>query len=185
MQMFSLPFESVTSLEALAEELEIYDFDLLLVGDGSGSVYDQPCGWVCAAYDRLKSEVTLHAAALSCGTNNFAELAPFVQALWFHHQVHGKQQASAVEAAIISDSEVTVRCGQREYSRNANGCLWSAVEWFEEHGYRLSWRHVRRCSNAWNSWADQNAGYMRQIMESQRHALLGGSACSSQQSYGG
>ena len=170
---FELPPEAVGSLEGLAESLSLPEYDLLLVGDGSGNAYTQPAGWACVAYDRLKGRATVHAGAATCGTNNFAELAPYAQALWFHHQDHGKNAATPVEVVIVSDSELTVRCGNRQYGRTANMCLWAAVEWFERHGYTLTWVHVRRGSNAWNAWADQAAGYVRRVLEAQQAALLG------------
>jgi ribonuclease HI len=147
-----LPGDRISALEGLAHELHLGDFDLLLVGDGAGSVYAEPAGWACAAYDR-KGRAVLHAGAISGGTNNFAELAPFIHALWWHHQDHGQAPAAPVRVAIVSDSEVTVRCGSGQYARRANGCLWAAVAWFEQNGYRLVWHHVRRDSNAWNTWA--------------------------------
>jgi ribonuclease HI len=160
----TLPAEQVAHLEALAEELALPAFDLLLLGDGSGTVYDEPAGWACAAYDRVKAQVTLHAGAVSCGTNNFAELAPYVQALWHHHQDHGQDPPASVRVIIVSDSELTVRCGNRRYTRKANGCLWAAVEWFEARGYRLAWRHLRRNSTGWHAWVDRVAGRARRLM---------------------
>jgi ribonuclease HI len=174
MRPLTLRPETAGELETLAEELGLPDFDLLLVGDGSGSVYTQPAGWACAAYDPTKSQVTVHAGVVTCGTTNFAELVPYVQALWQHHQDHGQAPDTPVEVMIVSDSEVTVRCGNRQYARNANGCLWAAIEWFERHGYRLAWHHVRRGSNAWNVWADDIAGYVRGLLEAQLPALAGG-----------
>jgi ribonuclease HI len=163
----------MAGLEALAEELRLTDHDLLLVGDGSGSVYHRPTGWACVAYDRLKPQVTVHAGALTCGTSNFAELAPYVQALWYHHQDHGQPTQADTDVALVSDSEVVVRCGNRQYSRNANACLWAAIEWFERCGYRLTWRHVRRASIDWNVWADRIAGYLRSLVETEENALMG------------
>jgi ribonuclease HI len=149
-----LPADRISALECLAHELHLGDFDLLLVGDGAGSVYTHPAGWACGAYDRRKQQAVLHAGAVSGGTNNFAELAPFIHALGFHHQDHGQAPAAPVHVAIVRDSEGTVRCGNGQYARRANGCLWAAVAWFEQHGYRLAWHHVRRDSNPWNTWAD-------------------------------
>jgi ribonuclease HI len=165
MSPLTLPTNSVGELEALAEQLRLPDHDLLLVGDGSGSIFTQPAGWACIAYDRLGGKAVVHAGGLTTGTNNFAELAPYIQALWFHNQEHSKPPKRAFEVAIMSDSEVTVRCGNRQYARNANGCLWSSIEWFERNGYALSWVHVRRNSNPWNAWADQIAGYFRCSIE--------------------
>ena len=173
MSPFTLPITCAESLEALAEELRLPDHDLLLVGSGSGSVYERPVGWACVAYDRLKPRVTVHAGALTCGTNNFAELVPYAQALWHHHQDHGQPTEANTEVAIVSDSEVMVRCGNREYGRNANACLWAAVEWFERCGYRLSWRHVRRASIDWHMWAGTIAGNLRSFVEGQADALMG------------
>ena len=170
---FTSPVEIMASLEALAEELHLPDHELLLVGDGSGTVYQQPAGWACVAYDRLKPQVVVHAGGLTCGTNNFAELAPYVQALWHHHQDHGQAPRVPVEVAIVSDSELTVRCGNRQYSRNANGCLWAAIDWFETRGYRLHWQHVRRASNSWNVWADQAAAYIRSVIVTNQGGLYG------------
>ena len=173
MGTFILPSDHMAGLEALAKELHLPDHELLLVGDGSGSVYDRPAGWACVAYDRPKQQTTVHAGALTCGTNNFAELAPYVQALWHHHQDHGQPTPANTRVALVSDSEVTVRCGNGEYDRNANLCLWAAVEWFKRCGYRLSWRHVRRASIDWNVWADEIAGFMRSLVEAETDALMG------------
>lgn len=63
--------------------------------------------------------------------------------------------------AVISDSEITVRCGNKQYQRRANGCLWAGIEWFESHAYVFQWHHVRRLSNAWNELMDAVAGHMR------------------------
>jgi ribonuclease HI len=163
-ESFQLPAEALAGLEQLAHDLALPDADLLLVGDGSGSVYNQPAGWACTAYDRRKRRAVLHAGAVSGGTNNFAELAPYVQGLWWHHQDHGQAPATPVKVVLVSDSEVTVRCGNRVYSRNCNLCLWAGIDWFEEHSYQLSWHHVRRNSNPWSAWADNVAGRMRYAM---------------------
>ena len=103
------PENQAAALEELARQLALPDFDLLLVGDGSGTVYDRPAGWACVAYERCTGRVVLHAGAASGGTNNFAELVPYVQALWSYHQQHG-QPAAPVRVQVVSDSELTVRC---------------------------------------------------------------------------
>jgi ribonuclease HI len=161
---FLLPADAVLSLEQLIRDLGRPVCDLLLVGDGSGSVYSLPAGWACTAYDRRKRRAVLHAGAVSGGTNNFAELAPYLQALWYHHQEHGQKPNTPVRVVIVSDSELTVRCGNRQYGRNCNLCLWAGIDWFEQNGYRLTWRHVRRNTNAWNAWADAVAGQLRSFM---------------------
>jgi ribonuclease HI len=164
----TLPPDAAIQLEALAAHLGLPEFNLLLVGDGSGTVRDRPAGWACVAYHRRSEQVVLHAGATTCGTNNFAELVPFVQAMWSHEQT--RAAAAVVRVSIVSDSELTVRCGNGQYARRANGCLWAAVEWFERNGYRLSWRHVPRNSNAFNTLADRVASFHR-LVDSDRIAL--------------
>lgn len=154
--------EAATYLEQLATTLNL-DFDLLLVGDGSGTVLDMPCGWACIAYDRVRNQVTVHRGASSCGTTNFAELMPYVQALWHYHRNQPPLEA-VVEVAIISDSEVTVHCGNRRYARRANGCLWAAMEYFEAIGYFINWWHIPRNSNNWSAHADTLAGAARRLI---------------------
>jgi ribonuclease HI len=156
-----LPPDAATSLQSLADALFLPDFDLLLVGDGSGTTYPEPAAWGCLAYDRRKDKVTLHAGTTSCGTTNLAELMPYVQALWHHHQDHGQAPTTPVQVVIVSDSELTVRCGNGRYQRKANASVWAALRWFEDNGYRITWRHVPRNSNAWSTLMDQVAGALR------------------------
>jgi ribonuclease HI len=164
MNSLQLPLDAITSLDQLAQDLHLPTIDLLLIGDGSGTVYDKPAGWGCVAYDHRQQQVTLHAGALTTGTNNFAELMPYVQALWFHHQDHGQAPVTPVSVVIVSDSEVTVRCGNKRYARRANACVWSAISWFETNGYQLHWHHVRRNSNGWSAFMDNIAGQARQLL---------------------
>lgn len=164
MSRCTLPLETVDDLETLAGQLDLADFDLLLAGDGSGTVFDQPAGWACIAYNRRTYQAVLHAGATSCGTNNFAEVVPYIQALWFHEQGRSATDTEPVRVCVLSDSELTVRCGAGQYARRANGCLWSAVEWFERHRYQFTWRHVPRNSNPCNALADKVAGQVRRLL---------------------
>ena len=158
----AVPAEAKEGLEDLARSLAIAEYDLLLVGDGSGTVYAEPAGWSCLAYDRIKDSIVLHAGAVTAGTNNFAELAPYLAALWFHHQEH--PLGGPFRVHVVSDSELTVRCGNRQYARRANGSLWAAIEWFERHGYRLRWHHVARATSPGNRLADEVAGRARRAI---------------------
>ncbi len=74
--------------------------------------------------------------------------------------------AVPVRVQVVSDSELTVRCGNGRYGRKANGCLWAALAWFEANRYEIRWRHVARNSNAWSALADRLAGVARTSMGS-------------------
>lgn len=135
-------------LEAVAAALSLPEHDLLVVADGSGTKLDFPCGWACYLADLEVGKVWTHLGGTSAGTNNYAELAPFVHALWHWHCKHfavgGKDRPVGVRVELVSDSEVTVRCGNGLYTRNANLPLWASIDWFAANGYRLHWNHLRR-----------------------------------------
>jgi ribonuclease HI len=165
METIVLPPEVLVGLQNLAQELGLKEFDLLLIADGSGNTYAQCTGWGCLAYDVRKHQAVVHTGGLSCGTNNFAELFPFIQALYYHGQSHDRRPATPVRVQLVSDSEVTVCCGNRVYGHNANGCFWAALSWFEKYGYQLIWRHVPRNSNHWNALVDALAGRAREVQK--------------------
>ncbi len=165
----------VTDLEALASELSLPSFDLLLIGDGSGTTRDKASGWACVAWNRLIDEIDIHNGAISCGTNNFAELVPYVQALWHFDNIYRSicRPGQVAHIEIISDSEVTVRCGNGVYVRKGNGCLWGAIEWFEKCGlYKIHWNHVHRNTNRFSKRCDWLAGESRIALEKLRKELL-------------
>lgn len=135
------PELAFTDLERLATKLHAKDFDLMLVGDGAGNFVHTPCGWFVTLYERATSKVWEHWGGAGGGTNNYAELEPFVFALWAYRHVlwayhtgKMKDQGPVVtppRVLVVSDSELTVRCGTGEYARKANLPLWASVEWFE------------------------------------------------------
>lgn len=164
----------VSDLEQLSKELALPEYDLLLLGDGSGTTSEQSCGWACVAHNKILGTVEMHNGSLSCGTNNFAELIPYVQALWHFDQSFRELvtpgQVARVE--IVSDSEVTVRCGNGVYARKGNGCLWGGIEWFEKNGYTIHWTHVRRNTNKFSKKCDWLAGETRISLDKLRNSLL-------------
>lgn len=145
------------TLKILAEQMG-GGFGLVLVADGSGSSLGEPCGWCCLSYSPGGALKTLLGGG-SCGTNNLAELEPFVQGLYEYHAGGG----DPCRVLLVSDSEVTVRCGMRRYARRANGHLWAAVDYFESEGFSLEWRHVKRNSNPASSACDAAAGGARRL----------------------
>lgn len=152
--------------EALKEEdfFSLYEklgkpaHDLMLVSDGSGSTWDKACGWACGYRYRTTKEINLISGGSSCGTNNHAELAPFIHALSYHEAKHPE---SLPLVLCISDSELTCHCATGKYGRNVNLSLWASYDHFVRRGYRFSWHWVPRNSNRINSWCDERAGVVR------------------------
>lgn len=139
---------------------------LYLLGDGSGNIADAPAGWCVYAYNRLAQTVTRLTGAVSHGTNNFAELMPYVHALWHYHVMRfGNQErgpaSTPIPVYVVSDSEVTVRQGNGLYRRSCNSCFWDAISWFEKNNYSPLWRHVRRNTTPVHQACDLIAGQKR------------------------
>lgn len=167
--------DKAAGLERLASSLGAEDFDLMLVGDGAGSFVSTPCGWSVTLYERATGRVWEHHGGAGGGTNNYAELEPFVFALfayrhvlWAYHTGRYGNEGGAVvgppRVLVVSDSEVTVRCGNGQYTRRANAPLWASIEWFESKGYEFRWVHVPRNSNPFNARADRVAKAVRGLM---------------------
>jgi ribonuclease HI len=157
-------------VEFLVRHLELPRFDLLLVGDGSGTRLDQSCGWCCTSYCPGAGS-TVQFGGTNGGTNNFAELSPYLHALWLYHtRRYGnsgdtpRSRGEQVAVVIVSDSEITVRCGQGVYARRANAGLWASLQWYEANGYQFTWRHVRRNTNPLSTRADEVAGRVRTLL---------------------
>lgn len=157
--------QSLEDLESLAK---IYHSpDLLLIGDGSGTTVNNTCGFSCLAYNVKHKQYVLHYGGFNHGTNNLAELMPYVQALWYDaYNLGGIRLDRKIE--IISDSELTVKQGNGEYAVspvNPNKVLWASIKAFEkDFNYTIHWNHVLRASNMFNSLCDKIAGKTRKCI---------------------
>ena len=157
---------SKEQFESLAFSLGVSDFDLMIVADGSGTVANKPCGYYEASYYRPDCKIFEHSGACSCGTNNFAELSPFLLALWqFNHNTQGKIFTKAVlDVLCVSDSELTVKCGNKEYTRSSNAALWASLAYYESI-YDFTWKWVSRNSNPINKLADVKSRANRMLFD--------------------
>lgn len=153
---------TVKHFRALQVELGAGDYDLMLVGDGSGTRAGEAAGWACLAHYRPSGSVRVFTGSVSSGTNNYAELAPYLHALWvFDSAARKAGNRGPFRVLVVSDSELTVRCGDGSYRRQANLSLWAALDYFVASGYVLTWRHVPRNSNPVSKEADRLAGEAR------------------------
>ena len=152
----------------LADSLGVKNFDLVVVADGSGSVANEPCGYYAASLWRWGPDggtVCEHFGGASGGTNNYAELTPFLFVLWQFQALYQREIVAyqPLQVLCVSDSEVTVKCGAGEYARNANLLLWASIDCLEEMGFDFTWRHVPRNSNPINTRADEQAKRIRKM----------------------
>lgn len=149
------------------ESFEYSGHDYLIVADGSGNLADKPCGWCFVMLQVATGRVTKHLGGTSGGTNNFAELMPFLQALWLiQNEMDSKLgQKAKFKVLCVTDSEVTAKIGGGEYTASKNLALWAAIHWFEDNGYCLKWQWVPRNSNSANVFVDVCGKTARQAMK--------------------
>lgn len=124
------------------------DYDLLLIGDGSGSTWERPAGWACVSMDRRAGTRHMLAGGASAGSVGWAELEPYLCAI--RHDFYVRQQGELKQArrvVIFSDSQSTVRIGNREYVPKANLDLWGAIAFWEQRGYSFKWVWIDRNTN--------------------------------------
>lgn len=151
------------TLEALLERLRIDQWDLLLVGDGSGSTWERECGWGCVSIERATFERRVWHGALSHGTVNLAEAMAYLQPLcWYvDRELKLRKAGNKTEIRhvhIVTDSAYLANSGTRPtitVRGGNNGPMWNVFRQFSTHGVLLHWHWIRRETVELNRFVDQ------------------------------
>jgi ribonuclease HI len=136
------------------------DWDWVLVGDGSGSGWDAPCGWACLAADRLEAgDAYLFEGGCRAGSVNFAEAMAYVHALaWILNHEKGRAGAMGVvvrRVHVFTDSRYCQSAGAaRDPLVGSHPILWHALESVARLGLLLDWHWLGRNSGPLNVRAD-------------------------------
>jgi len=135
-------------------------WDLLMFGDGSGKSWKEGGGFCTFLVDGRRGERAHIIGARNATTVNRMELSAYVEALSYHYfeVLRGKITQPPYRVWAFSDSEYTVKSGNRDQARSANLDLWTLTEWYEQRGYRLRWRWLPRNSNPLHETADRLCG---------------------------
>jgi ribonuclease HI len=159
---------SESNAVTLAEQMKLPEHAFLLIGDGSGQTLEHACGWHVNAFMRTKSGYKLREfqGGATSGTNNYAELMPYVHTLW--HLWQSEKLHRGMTVIIVSDSEMTVRCGNGTYNRNSNRMLWAAIDEIVRMGVTLKWFHTKRNTNQFGTLSDEKAGEIRRLFEARK-----------------
>ena len=146
----------------LATKLDepIGSYDYVAVADGSGTTLGQPCGSFLTFLKKDSQEPVWLMTTASSGTNNYAELYPFLNFLWWLESC----KVERAKLLFVSDSEVTVRCAMGLYSRKANLGLWAMYDFYAKR-FEIVWKHVLRNSNPINEECDERAKCARKLHE--------------------
>lgn len=151
------------------------DWDLLLVGDGSGSGWSASCGWAATLIDRNNLVARnlngrrLFFGAAEPGSVNFAESAPYLQAIQWYDVHLGKDLLDVngtLRCHIITDSQVIAKWGVA--ATNPHGklprkglAIWASMREYARLGYQFEFHWARRQTSELNWLADLIAGLSR------------------------
>lgn len=150
------------NLDQLLERLKIEEWDLLLIGDGSGSNWNFECGWGCVSIEHDTLARKSWHGAMSAGTVNFAEVMAYLQPLcWYvnREMLRRKKATYKVKARhihIITDSQYAKTKGSsKDLLAGKNGALWQIFRQFGAQGMILHWHWIPRETVELNRFADQ------------------------------
>lgn len=151
------------SLETLLARLQIDQWDLLLIGDGSGSTWERECGWGCVSVERATFERRVWHGALSHGTVNLAEAMAYLPPLcWYvDRELKNRKAGNKVtirHVHIVTDSTYLANSGKRPTiaKRNGNSSpVWNVFRQFSSHGILLHWHWIRRDTIELNRFVDR------------------------------
>lgn len=149
-------------------------WDVVLVGDGSGSRYGYAGGWATLLFDGFSGLRKLFYGSISDTTVNVCELSPYVYAmLWYHNgparllrnQIKEETNAGIaprlIQIHIITDCDIIARQGNKEAKADANAPLWKALFAYESLGYQFHWHWIPRETAAANRLCDSVSKSMR------------------------
>lgn len=156
----------------LLERLGITRWDVLIVGDGSGTGWKDACGWSHIVIDRLTRQRKLLKGGMDGASVNIAEMMPTLHGLTWYHNTIGRdrlQQTGTISVHIVSDSRVTVEHGTiaadlQQPLAETNELFWSGVRNWQRRGYILKFHWLPRSTTDLNKAADLIASMARRAV---------------------
>lgn len=166
-----LPAPRVAGLQELLIEHNISNWDVLLVGDGSGSQWEHGCGWACVLVEQANLTPKVFYGGASAGTNYVAELeAYFRPMLWYiagpgparrKQRMAERDVSPFVQIHVLTDCQVLANQGNGLMKRDKNKPLWAVLDAIAMQGYAFHWHWAPRENLALNRWADRQSRLMR------------------------
>lgn len=159
------------SLPQVLQELGINDWDLVLVGDGSGSGWSSGCGWACVLVDRFTKMRELFCGGMNLGSVNLAETMPYVHALTWYDSQYGKErlkQTGLLNVHVITDSMVIAEQGTQVMQPDrplprTQRLPWADMRELHAMGYHLTYHWLGRSTTLLNWCADLIASLARKV----------------------
>jgi ribonuclease HI len=141
-------------VDELIGQLGLTACDAVLIGDGSGTLNSTPAGWCVLVRCRSRfTHVEKLEGTLSHGTNNLAELCPFLHGLWWLESLG----LSRGTIGIVTDSEYCKKIGSGENSLKSNRTVWEAYRCFCRLGYVIRWVWLPRDTHPAHRLVDERS----------------------------
>ena len=163
--------DTLQLLQQVLRRLQIEEtWDLLIVGDGSGSGWEYGCGWGTVLFARHNPILRrFFYGGMVCGSVNLAESMPYLQALTWYDNAHGKRrlsEAGLLRVHVLTDSQTVALWGNRAtgpVSRlpRKQLAIWAAMRELRRVGYQPTFHWAPRSTTAANVLADLIAGLSR------------------------
>jgi ribonuclease HI len=157
--------------QGVLDRFEIVDWDLILIGDGSGSKWGLPVGWAVTAIAKTKMEREVFYGAMNNATVNIAETMAYLQPLlWYLRRVADERKKGGTTREhvvhIITDSEYVKNVGKRGHlDFSTNQPLWGVFEFVKRQSIQINWYWAKRDDVALNTYADALSKKARKLMK--------------------
>jgi ribonuclease HI len=147
--------------------------DILMIGDGSGSMAEQPGGWAVNIIEmeresHLPVRGTLLAGGQTQASINFLEAATYWYGLHHLHYVLGWDKRvkpdNPAYVVIVTDSEWTAQAMGGACRLKAHKDLKTMFDLYRSWGYLLYWHHTVRDKILLNNLADVMSASAREYM---------------------
>lgn len=167
----------LSSVQEILTKLDIghNDWDILLVGDGSGQGWEMGCGWACVLVDKMSARRKLFFGGMNSGTIGIGELFPYLHAMMWYSRNPGKIRHKrlakqfghpvTLKVHIITDNEITAKQGNGKAKRNTNIELWSGLDYISRLGYSFTFHWVGRSNIGLNLLTDHISRESRKALE--------------------
>lgn len=164
---------SNASLRRLSHEWRLPPWDVLIVGDGSGSgAWHQALGigWASIVTDVFGNRV-VQAGALYDGNVSLAELSAASHGLWHYDATITKKRPrleKPLRVAVLCDNQQIVaesRLRVEDQLRTTDGPQWAFFNAILLRGYVATWHQIPRIAVTTNWAADQLASKARKALQ--------------------
>jgi len=147
-QKLSEAAKKVKTISGLRRLLEIKDWDYIIIGDGSGTTWEKPCGWGCSMIENRTWVVEAFYGAFNQGTNIVAEIMAYVQPLLVLSERRERkcQSDGATLVHIVTDCQYVRNTGNlRAAARGKkHRALWHLIDSLRRSGIIVKFHWIPR-----------------------------------------